>query len=184
MIYPQTASAVLTDRKKTVCFTGHRPEKLPFSMDDTVRLNMLRSMIYLRIDEAYRSGYRIFLTGMARGVDMWAALGVMALKKQHNDIRLVGVSPYKNEYCRLRGTDKWDYGVIEEAADDMIYISQDYFKGCYQKRNNFIVNNSSLIIGVVYNMKSGTGKTLAYAEKMGLKADVIDLNRLPVFLTL
>lgn len=120
-------SKYLCDRQTAVCFTGHRPEKFPFDRDDSVRFNMLKSLLYCKICDAYRRGYRTFITGMARGVDMWAAVSVITIKKKDPTVKLIGVSPYKKEYDRLTGTDRWDYSVIREYADEMIYLSDDYF---------------------------------------------------------
>lgn len=55
------------ERKKTVCFTGHRPEKLTASKDAVIHT------LENAIEQAYQDGYRIFISGMARGVALWAA---------------------------------------------------------------------------------------------------------------
>ncbi len=165
-------------KETTVCFTGHRPEGFPFSPDDKIRTNIIKSMLLCKIKDAYDAGYRTFITGMARGVDMWAAMCVVHLKSVCPDIRLIGVSPFKSEYERRKGLDKWEYGVVCEAADEVIYLHDSYIKSCYHERNRFMVDRSSMVIGVVYNRKSGTGGTLYYAAKKGVKLDVIDVCEL------
>lgn len=37
----------------------------------------------------------MFITGMARGVDIWAAEIVLKLRKEHGDIKLICASPYE-----------------------------------------------------------------------------------------
>lgn len=59
------------DTKTTCCFTGHRPQKLPFKFDeqhpDCVRLKkLLRQELVRLITEA---GVTHFITGMALGID-------------------------------------------------------------------------------------------------------------------
>ena len=49
------------------CFTGHRPEKIGIPEETVIAL------LDKAISEAIRSGYSTFISGMARGVDIWAA---------------------------------------------------------------------------------------------------------------
>ena len=49
------------------CFTGHRPEKLRRSGQD------IRIELESEIRKAIQDGYITFISGMARGVDIWAA---------------------------------------------------------------------------------------------------------------
>ncbi len=48
------------------CFTGHRPEKLKRSEEE------IKEGLEEAILKAIHEGYRTFITGMARGVDIWA----------------------------------------------------------------------------------------------------------------
>ena len=54
-------------RKRRLCFTGHRPEKL--HSDEATVCAILEGSI----DAAIADGFVTFITGMARGVDIWAA---------------------------------------------------------------------------------------------------------------
>ena len=54
-------------RRKRCCFTGHRPEKL--KCDEAT----IKSALSCGIDAAIQDGYRTFISGMTRGVDIWAA---------------------------------------------------------------------------------------------------------------
>ena len=61
---------MLTEEQKRmhrVCFTGHRPEKLKQS--ESVIVKALETAI----KEAIADGKNVFISGMARGVDIWAA---------------------------------------------------------------------------------------------------------------
>ena len=55
-------------RKFRVCFTGHRPEKLKRSEGD-VKKDLERE-----IRRAVADGKNVFISGMARGVDICAAV--------------------------------------------------------------------------------------------------------------
>ena len=49
------------------CFTGHRPEKLCLSESE------VKPLLEKAIDNAIADGYVTFITGMAKGTDIWAA---------------------------------------------------------------------------------------------------------------
>ncbi|MCC8196398.1 MAG: DUF1273 domain-containing protein [Ruminococcus sp.] len=173
---------IITDRPHTACFTGHRPEKIPF-YEDEIRMRMLKSMLIERIYRAVDEGYRTFITGMARGVDIWGRRVIYTMKHQRPelDLKLIGISPYKNETEKLRGTDIYDYGIVRQGCDEMYYLSEDYFQACYHLRNRLMVDHSNRVIGVIYDYKSGTGNTIKEAKRQGLELDIIDLNHCGFF---
>ena len=71
-------------REKTVCFSGHRPEKLPAQDgDESQLLMMIKSLLYYQIRRSAEEGYTRFITGLARGVDLWAAGYVLAVSYTH-----------------------------------------------------------------------------------------------------
>lgn len=109
-------------------------------------------------------------------MDTWCALAVLSLGITHPGLKLIGVSPFKKEMNRLSGSDLWNYSTITDYADKMIYISENYYPRCYFDRNMYMVDHSSLVIGAVSNMQSGTGSTLRYAERMGIKTDILSIN--------
>ena len=77
-------------RDITCSFTGHRPGKLPWGNDENapeaVRVKeKLRDYIRLL---AQQKGVRRFISGMAPGIDMYAAEAVIELKKEQEGISL------------------------------------------------------------------------------------------------
>jgi uncharacterized phage-like protein YoqJ len=78
----------------TCCFTGHRPNKLhgydPASEGNSKMLWKLRDLI---IDHIENKQVDTFITGMALGIDMWAARIVLKLKEKHPHIKLVAAVP-------------------------------------------------------------------------------------------
>ena len=64
-------------RQKRCCFTGHRPEKLSAS-EDEVKMALADA-----IDSALTVGKRTFISGMARGTDIWAAELVLQRRKHY-----------------------------------------------------------------------------------------------------
>ena len=59
-------------RPITCCFTGHRPEKLPWGTDESdPGCTALKLKIYDAVESAYAEGLRHFICGMARGCDFY-----------------------------------------------------------------------------------------------------------------
>lgn len=54
-------------RRYRCCFTGHRPEKLGVTEEKT------KMLLSSAVDDAIEGGFSTFITGMARGFDLWAA---------------------------------------------------------------------------------------------------------------
>lgn len=166
-------------KSKTVCFSGHRPEKLPLSGNNSAKvIRVLKSILYKEILDSISAGYRCFMTGLARGIDLWAGEIVLELKAQGEDIRLIAVSPYKKHGESFKGEEKFILGNIMLKADDIIYLGEEYSKGCLQKRNEYMVDNSGKLIAVVSDYKSGTGSTIRYAEKQGVPVRIINAKTL------
>ena len=155
-----------------VCFSGHRPEKLPTG----VTLRMLQSMLYSEIREAIADGADTFYTGTARGVDLWAAEIVLHFKKQNPALKLICVLPFAKQGAQLTGTARYRFMTVLNAADETVCISGQYQKNCYARRNRYMIEHSRRLIALVADMHSGTGQTIRMAEKAGLELRVLSVE--------
>lgn len=70
------------------CFTGHRPEKL------SLYENEVKPLLEKAIDNAIADGYVTFITGMAKGTDIWAAEIVLEKKKHNTALHLICAIPH------------------------------------------------------------------------------------------
>lgn len=148
-----------TPRETTCCFTGHRPEKLNISEAET------KHRLHAEIKKAVEDGYDAFISGMARGVDIWAALSVLDLKKTFPSLRLICAVPHPG-FEKRRSTEQLRlYNKIISSADAVCLVSKHYFGGCYQIRNEWMVDRSSRVIAVCNGSDSGTKNTVDYAVK-------------------
>ena len=139
-------------RTKTVCFTGHR--ELP--ADDLPEISKHLEDTLVKLIE---QGYRYFGAGGALGFDTLAAQAVLRLR----------VLPCLN---RTRGWPQENidtYEEIKRCADKVTYTSEHYFRGCMQKRNRHLVDNSSVCICYLTKPTGGTAYTVNYARRMGLR---------------
>lgn len=167
------------DKSKTVCFSGHRQEKLPDNGDIwSLKMKTVLSMLYFAIHQSIEDGYDTFIVGGARGIDLMAAEFVYQFIHQGKNIRLIVAMPYPDFGKNYKGVDLYMRGNALAEAEKVIYVSDKYSSGSYSKRNRFMVKNSSRLIAVVSDMNSGTGQTIRYAEKAGLDLKIIEADRI------
>lgn len=143
-------------RENTCCFTGHRPEKL-LSTEETIRQSLTEE-----IENAIASGYTSFISGMARGVDLWAAEIVLSMRSIHPELQLICAFPCKKDYVSRQAQ------LILEQADQVVFVSARYDPGCFQRRNEWMIDHSSRIIAIYNGEKGGTKNTINYAQKKGV----------------
>ncbi len=159
----------------TLCFTGHRSQKLPWGFNEKdKRCLKMKKVLYLEIEKSILQGYKTFLCGMALGFDMICAEIVLKFKKKYKDIKLIGVIPCKNQDCKWNIRQKKRYRKILKQLDAIRCIYKEY-NGyeCMIERNNYMVNNSSKMIALFNGIAGGTKKTIDYAKKQGLKIVII-----------
>lgn len=149
------------------CFTGHRPNKLNYSESE------IKPLLETAVDNAISNGYVTFITGMAEGVDIWAAEIVLEKKKQNDALHLICAVPHPDFEKRRGFFEERRYDRIIKNADYVTTISDHYYKACYQKRNEWMVDRSSLVIAVWNGTASGTKNTVVYAKRQGI--DVINI---------
>ena len=149
-------------RMHRACFTGHRPEKLTRTEKDIVR------DLEKEIRQAIADGLSVFITGMARGVDIWAAQIVLSLRNSGYDIKLVCACPYDGFESGWSKDWQKQYKEILAAADYVKYVCEGYSRSCFQIRNEWMVNHAARVIAVFNGEKSGTKNTIDYAAKAGI----------------
>ena len=153
-------------KKLTCCFTGHR---MIYNEDAaTIKKNLSD-----RVETLINEGIIYFGAGGALGFDMYAAETVIELKKVYPYIRLVLVLPCRDYDKYWTDEQKNRYSKIRNDADKIIYIEEEYYPGCMQKRNRHLVDHSSVCVTHIRKSSGGTAYTVKYASKCGLK--IIDL---------
>ena len=166
------------DKEKTCCFTGHRPDKLPWGTDESdPRCQRLKRSLAQAVEEAYVSGIRRFITGMARGGDLYFAEAVLALRESEPDITLECARPCETQSDSWPATEKTRYQSILDRCDLETLVQHHYDRFCMMRRNQYMVDRSSKLIAVYNGVpKGGTYQTLLYAMKRGLAIHTIDLE--------
>lgn len=150
-------------RKHRCCFTGHRPEKIGASEQTVVNL------LEKEIRTAIADGFNVFISGMAQGTDIWAAEIVIRIRKTEGvPLKLIAASPFDG--FEQRWSIYWQkrYAAVMAEADLIRFISPHYHRGCFQVRNEWMVNHSARVIAVFNGEKSGTKNTVDYANRHGI----------------
>ena len=105
----------------------------------------------------------MFFSGGALGFDTLAALAVLELRRRHPDVSLVMVLPCQSQSSRWGAGAQQEYRRILKASDRVLYVSEEYFPGCMQKRNRFMVDHSDTCCCYLTSCRGGTWNTVSYA---------------------
>ena len=162
-----SVNAEAEKRLRRCCFTGHRPEKLHITEQEAAQL------LHDAIVAAYNAGYRTFISGMARGVDIWAAELVLEEREAHPDIHLICALPYPGFETKWRAEWRLRYIAILNRADLIKTICPAFSMSSYQKRNEWMVDHSSRVIAFFNGEPGGTANTIDYARKRGVDVVII-----------
>ena len=172
-------SSVINNVQKTVCFTGHRPEKM-FSGNDNIELKvaLLKRSIRTHIECAISDGYTDFISGMARGADIFFAEIVLYLKKTHPEIRLICAVPFPSQGDGFSRQWRNRYNSIIADCDEKVAVCESYSKQSYILRNKYMVDRSQRVIAVFNGTPGGTAGTVSYARSNGREVFVINPDSL------
>jgi len=166
------------DQAHTCCFTGHRPDKLPWGADESdPRCIALKASMEREIEGLYRRGWRHFISGMARGADLYFAEAVLALRGRCPGLTLEGAVPCQGQAARWPEAERRRWRTVLDAADLETVVQRQYDRWCMHRRDRYIVNRSSAILAAFNDTSGGTLYTLNYAVEKGLEILLLDLNR-------
>lgn len=155
-------------RLRRCCFTGHRPDKLQRAESE------ICADLEVQIRNTFNDGFNVFITGMACGVDIWAGEIVLRLRDEGLPIKLICASPFEGFESRWQRQWQDRYNRILEQADLVRYVSASYHRGCYQVRNEWMVNHSARVIAVYDGTPGGTRNTITYSQKIGVPVVIVN----------
>lgn len=150
--------------------TGHRPQRLGLPELDfettkgwRVIIDWLKTqLIKMKITDAY--------CGMASGCDIAYGIAVLELNNETEvykidrpKIKLHCVLPCKDYNSHI----KW-HKILKSAADEWIELSDGFYRGCDNVRDQYMVNHSDILFAVWDGNKSGgVWSTIRKAQKVG-----------------
>jgi len=154
-----------------VSITGHRPSKLgkeygfigPYT-------DYIKGELFKHIDELKPSK---IISGMALGVDqIWEKCGI------RRGIRVVPAVPFEGQESVWPEKSKRLYKLILENSLVEKFVVSDggYSVSKMQTRNEWMVDNSDILIAVWDGSNGGTANCVEYAESLGKKTIRINPN--------
>ena len=151
-------------RQMSVCFSGYRPEKLPWGEDESdPRCAALKKRLYDAAKSACAQGYRHFICGMARGVDFYACEAVLLLRRDYPDVTVEAAVPCRDQAARWAAAQRARDEALLAQCDRRTLLQERYDGGCMQRRNRYMVDHSALLIAVHDGSPGGTLYTIEYA---------------------
>jgi uncharacterized phage-like protein YoqJ len=162
-------------KENTCCFTGHRPAKLPWhDNEDDTRCTALKSSLFDIVEALYYADKTHFICGMAIGCDMYFCEAVLKLRSEHDDVTLEAAIPCEQQTAKWNDFYKKRYLYLIHQCDIETVLQRNYTADCMKRRNQYMVDNSSVLVAVFDGTPGGTSQTLAYAKSRGL--DIIKLS--------
>ena len=166
------------ETSRTCCFTGHRPEKLPWGLDERdPRCAALKRSLLREIEGLYRQGFRHFISGMAMGCDLYFAEAALTLREKYPDISVEGAVPCPTQADRWRPQDRRRWRDILDRCDLETVVQQNYDRYCMLRRDRYMVDRSAAVLAVFDGTPGGTQYTLNYAMDQKLTVLLLDPAR-------
>ncbi len=167
------------DRSLCCCFTGHRPNKLPWRGNEwDPRCLALKNWLDLALEQAYQDGYRHFLCGMALGCDLYFCEAVLKLRERCPDVTLEAAIPCSQQTQHWSAVQRERHRRLCTQCDLETVIQPFYDSQCMLRRDRYMVSRSARIIAVFNGTPGGTMKTLAYALQQKLEVVRLDPDEL------
>ena len=156
-------------RPVTCCFTGHRPNKLPWGNNEEDRRCLaLKKAIADAVEAAYLEGFRHFICGMAMGCDLYFAEAVLALRAAGNPLTLEAAIPFPGQAAAWPPDQQSRYRDILAQCDYETVVQERYTPYCMIRRNRYMVDHSALVIAAYNGEAGGTRQTLEYAIRQSV----------------
>ena len=148
-----------------VAFTGHRPNKLSRrGYGDTVTEEFIQEALEDLLGWVKPNGA---ITGMAQGVDQIATAACIKLR-----IPFTAAVPFRGQESIWPQAAQARYHQLLQHAEKIVYTNESYkfsspsIPDLMQHRNEYLVDNSQLLIGVFDGTPGGTANCIRYAQIM------------------
>lgn len=163
------------EESRTCCFTGHRPDKLPWGLDERdPRCAALKYSLARELEGLYQRGFRHFISGMAMGCDLYFAEAALELRAKYPGLTVEGAVPCPTQ------TDRWPdelrrrWRDILNRCDLETVVQRHYDRWCMHRRDRYMVDRSAAVLAVFDGTPGGTQYTLNYA--MDKKREILLLD--------
>lgn len=152
-----------------IAVTGHRPSKLNQEYDMRGPVSDYISDQFDLCIKKYKPEEGI--SGMALGVDMLWAISIL-----YHEIPLRAAVPFKGQELAWPEKSQHLYHkILNHKLTTVVYVCEPGYENWkMQKRNEYMVNESTRLIGVWDQTPGGTANCIKYANKVKKQIDFID----------
>ena len=147
-------SEQIINPSRTCAVSGHR----------ILSKNIKREQVEEIILKIIEKDFDTFLVGMALGFDTLCFSILEEIRKQ-KPIKIIACIPCEEQPDKFTEKQREEYFRMLDSADQKIYVSKKYSSKCMQKRNEFMVDNSSILLAHCVREFGGTANTIKYAIK-------------------
>jgi len=177
---------------KSLAFTGHRPKDLGGYSENNPTALQVKAKLRELIIQSYESGYRVFITGMAMGVDQWAGEIVAELKNNYDDIKLIAAIPFVNQSSVWVSSSQQSWQKLLAQCDEIYVVDRNpdiifslesllsesrtpstdpkyLISKKLNDRNKFMVDKADCLLAIWRHTPGGTGNCVQYAQSKGKK---------------
>lgn len=142
--------------------TGNRPAKLPPEYGYDYNRPAWRKYRQRLKSVIHRYQADKVIVGMSLGADTVAAMTVLEMREKGCDIKLVCAIPFKGQESAWPKSSQALYNEILSKADEVVVVSEGkYSAAAMQKRNQYIVAFSDLVIALWTGEQGGTANCIA-----------------------
>lgn len=135
-----------------VAVTGHRPDKLG-GYDAYKNFKAIRRHMKDFLEQA-PDGELILLSGGALGIDQfWIEVGLFL------ELPVIAALPFKGYDARWPEPSRKKYEELLAQCHEVRYIGTEYKPEVYQKRNEFLVDNSDVLVAYYDGSSDGGTKS-------------------------
>ena len=146
-----------------MALTGHRPERLGYDKNSFDTVEWTRLIDWLKSEIKTNCVTDVYC-GMADGCDIAYGIAALSLKKEGYSVKLHCVLPCKNYNLRNNLTK-----TLEIFADEWVELSEEFYKGCDNVRDQYMVDHSDKLFAIWDGNKSGgVWSTIRKAQKKGI----------------
>lgn len=147
----------------SIALTGHRPERLGYAIDTFETIDWMRMIDWLKI-QMKENNVTDAYCGMADGCDIAYGIAALRLKEEGYPVRLHCILPCKN----YNSSNAW-YGQLKEVVDDWVELAEEFYRGCDDARDQYMVDHSDKLFAIFDGNKvGGVWSTIRKAKKKGI----------------
>jgi len=147
-------SELIINPSRACAISGHRV------LDKNLKKEQVKELINKIIEKEFDT----FLVGMALGFDT-LCFNILEDIRKIKPINIIACIPCVEQPEKFNEKQREEYFRMLDSADQKIYVSKNYSSKCMQKRNEFMVDNSSILLAYCIREYGGTANTIKYAIK-------------------